>query len=94
MQLREVLDDVAVDLQVSLLDHPLGAHHVAQVAVPLLERRPLVFGIAVDDLRAQAVDVAPVGAYQVLHLPHVQQIFGNVLLFQLFGNIHVVRQLH
>lgn len=92
--LGEPFDDVAIDLQVAVLHLSLFAHHVAEMGVPLFLFCPSV-GREVE-LReiafAQAVDVALVGAKDVFDLPHVEQVFGAVLVLKLSCDEHVNRR--
>ena len=65
-----------------MFGHALAAHHVYQAFVPVAHVAALRVGqtlVTVYYLMLNAVYVKPVGAYQVLDLPHIQQIFGYVL---------------
>lgn len=83
MQVRKVADNVAVNLQMPFLRHPLGTHHIGKIAVPLLQSRMFFGRITGDDIAANQVYIALVSTKQILHLPHIYKVFGNILLFQL-----------
>ena len=90
VQVGEQDDDVSVDLQVSGLLHSLFPHHPDEVGIPLLDfllrigsGTELCEVIPPEFLRVQMV-----GAEDVFHLPHVEQVFGDVFLFQSLGDIH------
>ena len=92
MQVGQPDDDVLVNLHVSLFQHSLLLHHVNQVFIPAGQFLLLLVGsrIRLDDILADAFHVAAVGTNQVLHLPHIQQVFGDILFFKLLRNIHIL----
>ncbi len=63
------------------LGFPLRAHHFAEIGVPLFElllrfARELELGEVVF---AQPVEIAAIGPDDVLHLPHVEEIFRAII---------------
>ena len=87
---NDTMQRIDVDLQVPVLFDAFRAHHLAQVGIPLFHLLALVVGQVEfrQVVRPQAVDVASVGAEQVFHLPHVQQEFCTVRIFQTVGDEH------
>ena len=72
------------------LGFPLRAHHFAEIRVPLLElllrfARELELGEVVF---TQPVDIAAVGPDDVLHLPHVEEIFCAIIFSESVGYKH------
>ena len=94
VHLGEPFDDVAIDLQMAVLHLSLFAHHVAEVGVPLFLFYPSVgWEVELREIAfAQAVDVALVGAEDVFDLPHVEQVFGAVLVLKLSCDEHINRK--
>ena len=72
------------------LGFPLRAHHFAEIRVPLFElllrfSRELELGEVVF---AQTVEVTAVGPDDVLHLPHVEEIFSAIIFSESVGYKH------
>lgn len=91
VQLFQFLQHVAIDLQVSLPAHSLAHHHFAKVCIPschLLSGGFVGFELW-QILCRHSFGVAIETTQQVLHLPHVEQIFRSVLLSQLVCNQHI-----
>ena len=80
VQFYELLHHHLVYLQVSAFAASLLIYHVYQVAIPVGEFLFLVLVVVETRyvLAAQSGERASVSAYDVLHLPHIQQVFGNV----------------
>ena len=70
--------------------HSFVTHHVYQLLIPAnyfgLYRRRLV--ILFDKGLPNLVDIQSVGTDQVLHLPHVKQIFDHIFLSFLLSHYH------
>ena len=88
MQLRQVQNDIPVDLQMPFFRYAFRTHHICQVSIPFFQRRPFLLRIAQDDVLAYPVYVTAIGTEQILHLPHIYKVFGYILFFQLLRNLH------
>ena len=90
MQVGQGNDHILVQLDMPLLHHPLTAHHVDQLLIPLrdllLHRGRL--RIMGNDGPSDRIHVKPIRPDQVFHLPHIQQVFRDVLLSFSFRNDH------
>lgn len=91
MKVGEPHQDVLIDLDVSFLRHSLTPHHLNQVLIPF---HHLGMGIRVevevgDVVGFQLIYIEMVGTYKVLHLPHIEEVFGDVLLFELLTDEHI-----
>ena len=77
---HELVEDVVVHLQVSVLLYAFATHHVDEAFVPLDLLFALVFGEVggVDEAFGYSVDVEAVGADEVLDIPHVEDVLGDV----------------
>ena len=80
VQLNQHLHGNLVNLQVSLLAASLLIHHAYQVAKPV-GLFLLLFVVVIKALNILALDAlqrAVECSHRVFHLPHIQQILGNV----------------
>ena len=75
----------------SLLLYALVPHHLQQIFVPLHQLSPLgvVQMVLADHPFRQGIDIQPVGTQQILHLPHVEQVFGYIRLPQVTSYEHL-----
>ena len=82
VQFFQLLHHHAVNLQMSAFAQSLAVHHADEVAKPVGLVLFLFVGVLklVDILLSNACQRTVVGTYDVLHLPHIQQIFGNAFL--------------
>lgn len=91
MKVGEPHQDVLVDLDVSFLRHSLTPHHLNQVLIPLLHLG--MFGCgeveAGNVVGFQLIDIEMVGTYKVFHLPHIKEVFSDVLLFEFLTDEHI-----
>ena len=87
-------DHVAVHLQMSFFGHLFTTHHVDERLIPFIKGfTPLGVesGVFVDDLMLDAVEVQVIGPDEILNLPHIQEIFGNILAFFFGSCIHYIK---
>ena len=82
VQLYQHLHCNLVYLQMSLLTTTFLIHHAYQIAEPVGLLFFLFVGIveSLDILALNALQRAVECSHRVLHLPHIEQIFGNVCL--------------
>ena len=78
MQLRQVQNDIPVDLQMSFFRYAFRTHHICQISIPFFQRRPFLLRIAQNDVLAYPVYVTAVGTEQILHL---LPVWGVLLFF-------------
>ena len=92
MKFLELLEYLTHNLQVPLFAQPLLLHHAAEVGIPLFRLRPLLVGQfkAAQVFGSHPVGIQAVCPEQVLHLPHVEQVFGAVRLSELVSYRHGV----
>ena len=92
MQVGETDEHIFADLHVSVVANVLQLHHLDESLVPLAHVVPLLLiGIeTLNDVSVNHVDVEVRRANHVLHLPQVEQIFGDVLFAFLLCNNHDV----
>lgn len=91
MELLQLQQHDAMDVQVATLLLALGTHHVHQLGVPAVELTALRFAalaIARQDEPFYALHVYTCSTDEVLHLPHVEQVFDDVLLALSLGYVH------
>ena len=84
MEVAQVDEHIAVELQVSLLLHVLAAHHVDKRLIPFAHLLFLLWrkaGMFLDYSVIDAVEVELIGPDQILYLPHIKQIFRYILSF-------------
>ena len=87
----ELYEHVLADLQVSVFRHAFFVHHAAEVGIPLLHllHRLFVFQLKAGEiLFSNGVGVRVEGTQDVFHLPHVEQVFSQVLLAKFSRNYH------
>ena len=91
MKLLKQYEHVLVDLQMTALGLSLGAHHIDEVIIPLFPFTALLLRASADlyDSVIQPVTVKSGCTYHILHLPHVKQVLGYILLPQFFLNEHI-----
>ena len=82
VEFDEHLQRHLIDLQMAFLTTPLLVHHADKVAKPvyLFLFLLLVIVEAFHILSLDAGQRTVEGPYRILYLPHIQQIFGNILL--------------
>jgi len=88
MQVGKPSNHIPIDLEMTLLHHFFPTHHLYQVLVPLSQLFLLFSRITGHQILADTFQVASVGTNHIFYLPHINQVFGNVLLLQLSGNKH------
>ena len=73
---------ILVYLQMARLCDTLGAHHFHEIAVPLCKLCPIVVAepISRNNIILYTVEREIIGSYQVLDLPHIQQILCYIFL--------------
>ena len=81
MQVGELDDNIFIELKVAGLFDTLATHHVDKRLIPLHHLLALGIGElkSVNDTGRYAVYIKIVGTYYILYLPHIQQIFGDIL---------------
>ena len=90
MEFREGLHHIEVNLEVTALDFSLRTHHFAEIGVPLFQlllsiTRELELGKVVF---AQTIEIATICADDILHLPHVEEIFCAIIVSESVGYKH------
>ena len=82
VQFGEVLQHDFVDLQMTFFAQPFAIHHGDEVAKPVCQFLLLFLRVVepADIFAADTCQTAPVCPYDVLHLPHIEQVFGNIFL--------------
>ena len=92
MQLVKVVHHNLVDGKVSVFALALGIHHRDKVALPVHHFRALLVSIVRESRYVfvlQARQLAAVGTYDVLHLPHIEHVFSRAFISELLGYKHV-----
>ena len=93
MQIGKLYNDVFIDLQMPFLRYSLGTHHIYKALVPIAQLLSLLVryaAIKVYNLALDAVYIQSAGTYDVFYLPHIEQIFGNILFFPGTCGKHIV----
>ena len=91
MEILQQYQNVLIDLEMTLESLTLGTHHLNQFIIPLFPLTAFIVTASanLNDGIIQPVTVKPCSTYHVLNLPHVEQVFGYILLSKLFLNKHL-----
>ena len=92
MQFGQVDDYVPVNLEMSFLTNSLFPHHRSQIGIPFCQFTTLFIAhlITGNDILLNPVDITIIGTDQILYLPHINKVFGNVLLLELLRYFHLL----
>ena len=94
VKFHKLLKNVFANLCVSFFFNSFANHHVADVVVPFFCLRSL-FGRELelaDVIFGYSLGIELEGTDEVFNLPHIEQIFSTVCIFESISNNHCVRR--
>ena len=91
MQIGQSNNHILVQLDMTFLHHPFATHHLDQFLVPLSDFLLHLLGLVVmgDHRAVDRIHIELIRPDQVLNLPHIKQIFSDILFSFLSSYYHI-----
>ena len=91
MQIGQSNNHILVQLDVTFLHHPFATHHLDQFLIPLSDFLLHLLGLVVmgDHRAVDRIHIELIRPDQVLNLPHIKQIFSDILFSFLSSYYHI-----